>query len=187
MALPHHPPGEFWISSDSTDQSNQSVTDHYFCKSQYSLDIRTGLIDNTTEILMDQLTARCTKCHTLRDVSWFSFDGRRVSGHTPWCKPCLRAAQRLYRTGVGPGELEKLLHEQDGRCGICGATFGPEHPMRIDRTNGGAVRGLLCARCKVGVNTFQEDVERIRLAAEYLTPKNPPVSVTRKKTKTGIS
>ena len=41
--------------------------------------------------------------------------------------------------------------------------------MRIDRTSDGTVRGLLCARCKVGVNTFQEDVERIRGAVEYLS------------------
>jgi Recombination endonuclease VII len=117
---------------------------------------------------MDQLTAKCTKCHTFRDASWFSFDCRRVSGLTPWCKPCLRAAQRLYRTGLSPGEFEALLRDQDGKCGICGATFGQDHPMRIDRSRAGTVRGLLCARCKVGVNTFQEDVGRIRMAAEYL-------------------
>ena len=40
--------------------------------------------------------------------------------------------------------------------------------MRIDRTSDGAVRGLLCARCKVGVSTFQEDVGRMRWALEYL-------------------
>lgn len=118
---------------------------------------------------MDQLTAKCTKCNTLRDVSWFSFDGRRQNGRTPWCKPCLRAAQRLYRTGLTPDEFGKLLREQGGRCGICGNTFGPEHPMRIDRTGDGTVRGLLCARCKVGVNTFQEDIERVRGAVEYLS------------------
>jgi hypothetical protein len=118
---------------------------------------------------MDQLTAKCTKCNTLRDVSWFNFDGRRQSGHTAWCKPCLRAAQRLYRTGLTADEFENLLRQQEGKCGICPATFGPEHPMRIDRRQDGAVRGLLCARCKVGVNTFQEDVERIRGAVEYLS------------------
>lgn len=118
---------------------------------------------------MDQLTAKCTKCNTLRDVSWFSFDFRRRSGHTPWCKPCLRAAQRLYRIGLPPEQFEKLLRDQDGKCGICRATFGPDHPMRIDRTSAGAVRGLLCARCKVGVNTFQEDQGRVRRAAEYLS------------------
>lgn len=117
---------------------------------------------------MDQLTAKCTKCSTLRDVSWFSYDDRRRSGRTPWCKPCLRNAQRLYRTGLTPDDLEKLLREQDGRCGICLAAFGPDHPVRIDRSPDGAVRGLLCARCKVGVNTFQEDVERLRRAVEYL-------------------
>lgn len=117
---------------------------------------------------MDPVTAKCTKCNTLRDVSWFSFDFRRRSGHTPWCKPCLRNAQRLYRTSLTAEEFEKLLRDQDRRCGICRFTFGPDHPMRIDRTSAGAVRGLLCARCKVGVNTFQEDGERLREAVRYL-------------------
>lgn len=118
---------------------------------------------------MNQLTAKCTKCQTPRDVSWFSFDGRRRNGRTPWCKPCLRAAQRQYRTGLTVEEFGKLLREQDGRCGICRNTFGPEYPMRIDRTATGTVRGLLCARCKVGVATFQEDVSRLRGAVEYLS------------------
>jgi hypothetical protein len=118
---------------------------------------------------MDQLTAKCTHCNPPRDVSWFSFDFRRRSGRTPWCKPCLRAAQRLYRTGLTAEEFGKLLRDQDGKCGICLATFGPDHPMRIDRTRAGAVRGLLCARCKVGVNTFREDGERLRQAAKYLS------------------
>jgi hypothetical protein len=131
--------------------------------------MRNTLSNTTNETIMDQLTARCTKCHTLRDVSWFNFDSRRLSGRTPWCKPCLRAAQRLHRTGLAPEEYLRLLREQDGKCGICGAAFGPDHPMRIDRTPSGVVRGLLCARCKVGVATFQEDVERLRGAVEHLS------------------
>ncbi len=118
---------------------------------------------------MDQLTSKCAKCNTLRDVSWFNFDARRRSGHTPWCKPCLRAAQRLHRTGLTAEEYLSLLARQGGRCGICRVEFGPDHPLRIDRTQTGTVRGLLCARCKVGVATFQEDAERLRGAVEYLS------------------
>lgn len=118
---------------------------------------------------MDQLTAKCTKCHTLRDVSWFNNDIRRLSGRTPWCKPCLRAAQRLHRTGLTTQGYLDLLSRQEGRCGICRGEFGPDHPPRIDRTHAGAVRGLLCARCKVGVATFQGDVDRLRGAVGYLT------------------
>lgn len=49
-----------------------------------------------------------------------------------------------------------------------GAAFDADHPARIDRSAGGAVRGLLCPRCKVGVATFRDDVERLRSALEYL-------------------
>jgi hypothetical protein len=56
-------------------------------------------------------------------------------------------------------EFDRLLAEQDGRCRICQAKFDDDHPARIDRAADGRVRGLLCARCKVGVSTFQDDVD----------------------------
>jgi hypothetical protein len=130
---------------------------------------------------MDQLTAtpsttptkRCSKCGTHRDRSWFSRDWKRKDFRTPWCKPCLRAANRLRRTGLAQDEFDQLLADQKGCYGICQAVFetgpnpGPAAP-RIDSTPDGRVRGLLCARCKVGVSTFQDDVERLRAAVGYL-------------------
>jgi hypothetical protein len=117
---------------------------------------------------MDLIT--CTKCHEAHDPSWFSRDyrRRRKGYRTPWCKPCLRAASRLRRTGISQAEFARLLAEQDGCCGICQAWFDADHPARIDRAADGRVRGLLCARCKVGVSTFQDDVDRLRRAVGYV-------------------
>jgi hypothetical protein len=123
----------------------------------------------------------CTKCGTARDSSWFSRDYRRRSFRTPWCKPCLRAADRLRRIGLEPDAYDALWKRQHGGCGICRVPFGDDAPARIDRTDGGVVRGLLCPRCKVGVATFREDVDRFRVAVAYLTsqddsPINQPSS-----------
>jgi len=123
---------------------------------------------------MDLIT--CTKCHQSHDPSWFSRDyrRRRKGYRTPWCKPCLRAAARERRTGLAQEEFERLLADQGGSCGICQTVFetGPNPDAgsvpRIDRTADGSVRGLLCPRCKVGVRTFQDDLDRLRAAVAYL-------------------
>jgi hypothetical protein len=128
---------------------------------------------------MDQLTTqptkRCSKCGEDRDHSWFSRDWKRKDYRTAWCKPCLRAANRLRRTGLTPEEYDSLLATQSGRCGICQAQFDEAHPARIDRAADGRVRGLLCPRCKVGVSTFQDDVERLRAAVGYLAGCRHPI------------
>lgn len=126
---------------------------------------------------MDQLTRtkRCPKCRTDRDYSWFSRDRRRRDWRTAWCKPCLRAAQRERRVGITQAEFDAMLREQEGRCGICRTAFDADPAMpnpaavpRIDRTQSGIVRGLLCPRCRVGLATFRDDSMRLRHAATYL-------------------
>jgi hypothetical protein len=97
--------------------------------------------------------------------------GERLSH--PWCKPCLRAAARERRTGPAQEDFDRLLADQDGRCAICQTVFetGPNPGAgapRIDRAGDGRVRGLLCARCKIGVSTFQDDADRLRAAVGYL-------------------
>jgi Recombination endonuclease VII len=130
---------------------------------------------------MDLIT--CTKCHEQHDPSWFSRDyrRRRKGYRTPWCKPCLRAAARERRTGLTQEEFDRLLAEQDGRCGICRTVFetgpnpGPAAVPRIDRAADGRVRGLLCPRCKVGLSTFQDDADRLRAAVGYLAGCRHPI------------
>jgi hypothetical protein len=123
---------------------------------------------------MDLIT--CTKCHEAHDPSWFSRDyrRRRKGYRTPWCKPCLRAAARERRTGVTQDEFDRLMADQNGCCGICPTVFetgpnpDPAAVPRIDRAGDGRVRGLLCPRCKIGLSTFQDDVDRLRAAVGYL-------------------
>jgi hypothetical protein len=123
---------------------------------------------------MDLIT--CTKCHEAHDPSWFSRDyrRRRKGFRTPWCKPCLRAAARLRRTGLSQEEFDQLMADQGGCCGICLTVFesgpNPSPPAlpRIDRASDGTVRGLLCPRCKIGLSTFQDDVDRLRAAVGYV-------------------
>jgi hypothetical protein len=86
----------------------------------------------------------------------------------------LRAAARERRTGISQAEFDRVMAEQGGRCGICRTVFetgpnpGPAAVKRIERTVDGRVRGLLCPRCKIGVSTFQDDLDRLRAAVVYV-------------------
>src|SRR5215469_8057894 len=124
-----------------------------------TLEVSSRLTNSRKYEFMDQLTTKptikCTKCQTDRDPSWYPRDRRRRSWRTPWCRVCLL-------------ESDSLLAKQDGKCGICRVPFDDEIPARIDRSAVGAVRGLLCPRCKVGLSTFRDDLERLRAAVGYL-------------------
>jgi hypothetical protein len=127
-----------------------------------------GWSNTRNEDIMNELI-KCTKCREERDESWYPTDNRRRSSRTPWCRGCLRNASRLRRTGLDQDAYDALWKCQENRCAICRVPFDDNCPARIDRNAGGAVRGLLCPRCKVGVATFREDVDHFRAAVEYLT------------------
>ena len=61
-----------------------------------------------------------------------------------------------------------MRDRQGGRCLICGCV--PEKTLHIDHNHGtGAVRGLLCGKCNVGLGLFGDNPTRLERAAAYLS------------------
>lgn len=85
---------------------------------------------------------------------------------------CNTHRRRLARFGLTPGELDRLLQRQHGRCGICPArkpgTSSGEWCIDHDHVTG-QVRGLLCGRCNSGIGMLQDDPKIIAAAAQYVT------------------
>lgn len=85
---------------------------------------------------------------------------------------CNTHRTRLRRFGLTPGELERLLQRQRGRCGICRrkkpGTGSGEWCIDHDHVTG-QVRGLLCGRCNSGIGMLQDDPEILTAAARYVT------------------
>lgn len=76
-------------------------------------------------------------------------------------------AGRAYK--LQPGERERRLAEQQGRCAICGATEDAEG-LHIDHDHvTGRIRGLLCRACNIGLGFFRDDIMRLAKAAKYLS------------------
>lgn len=144
----------------------------------------------------EEILKICTKCGNGKPLSEFGSDKRRKDGLRIWCKTCTRkdnldryhrqddekrarhrwAARKsqIRKYGISVERYEEMWREQGGRCKICGDNIESHSPERhkvacIDHCHTtGAVRGLLCWHCNVGLGKFFDDVNRLSSAIEYL-------------------
>lgn len=86
-----------------------------------------------------------------------------------------RAWNLKKKFGISVQEYDLLLAKQGGVCAICGNKeshvykSGKPKELSVDHchTNGN-VRGLLCVKCNRGLGYFDDDIERINRAIDYL-------------------
>lgn len=86
---------------------------------------------------------------------------------------------RLRQMGITEEEIEKLYIEQNNCCAICLIPFsknearwsggsGRDKP-HIDHCHiSGKIRGILCRSCNLGIGHFQDKIEALEKAIEYL-------------------
>lgn len=72
--------------------------------------------------------------------------------------------------GMSPEDFAARLEKQGGKCAICDTTTpGGKGAFHIDHDHStGKIRGLLCHRCNVGLGQFQDNIDRLERAKEYL-------------------
>lgn len=78
--------------------------------------------------------------------------------------------QRLHRYGLTAAQYDALLLQQDKRCAIC-HTDDPGRMKNwcIDHCHTtGAVRGLLCQPCNLGLGGFRDNPAHLEAAIAYL-------------------
>lgn len=62
-----------------------------------------------------------------------------------------------------------MLVEQGNQCAICGKDFHQRKVPHVDHDHAtGVVRGLLCRACNIGLGKFEDNVEALRRAADYV-------------------
>lgn len=129
----------------------------------------------------------CVTCETWKPFAeyWRHSGGR--FGLRPQCKGCIRTGQSTWRKtpsakahsrrktlsqyGLTGEQYDAMFVEQGGLCTICRRL--PKGRLVVDHDHAtGAVRGLLCRRCNVGLANFDEQAEIIERAGRYL--KRPP-------------
>lgn len=60
-----------------------------------------------------------------------------------------------------------ILKEQNWKCAICGIQIDEAGCLDHNHATG-AVRGILCDDCNVGLGKFREDIRAIKSAANYI-------------------
>lgn len=76
-----------------------------------------------------------------------------------------------HRYGMSPSDLVALWESNDKGCHICSTPLSLDQ-VHIDHCHDtGAVRGVLCRECNVGIGMFKDDPELLLKASTYLVQK----------------
>lgn len=76
-----------------------------------------------------------------------------------------RRAKTLKRYSITVADYDIMLASQNGKCGICLS----ETKLVVDHDHDtGAVRGLLCSECNLGLGKFKDDLDLLKMAVKYV-------------------
>lgn len=83
--------------------------------------------------------------------------------------PLKRKGIKLKRYGLTVEEYYKLYTQQNNVCKICKRPCATGRELSVDHCHKtGKVRGLLCSKCNSALGGFEDNIEVILVAIEYL-------------------
>lgn len=140
------------------------------------------------------MSKACRKCNVVKPLDLFYTNNACKDKKDSWCKECksnlLKQARRdpekgdifryyrykgliKKRYGITVEQYEKMLHDQNGACAICktscehGKSFGKRLSIDHDHKTK-FVRGLLCQKCNKGLGLFNDNIEIMQSAIQYI-------------------
>lgn len=85
-----------------------------------------------------------------------------------YCLPCKSILKRMRKYKISEKEVADLVAKP---CEICDKQLAPGK-MAIDHCHAsGLVRGMLCQKCNVGLGYFNDSVDLLLSAIQYLLEK----------------
>lgn len=112
----------------------------------------------------------CRLCHEVKPLSEFYYrtDSKTYRSE---CKECVKARERLKKTGWSPEEYEYTWFKQKGKCAICGCELGTSRytkPAADHDHKTGKLRGILCTQCNTALGLMKDSPYRLESAIHYL-------------------
>ena len=139
---------------------------------------------------------RCISCLEWRGNNEFGANKQTQNGLAYYCKECAngrarknhsvryhssskykdakRSAYIKNRHGIDAETYEAMLAAQDYSCAICGVELSSRgHGTHLDHCHtSGKLRAMLCTNCNRGLGHFQDNVDFLESAIEYLRQHN---------------
>lgn len=138
------------------------------CRTCKSLLARESRLRNALKpIASIQLADTCASGHPLDPATVLIWSGEV---RCPQCRQQTIKKSRMKHYGITEDEYNELLERQDYRCCICEvefATLGTQ-PAIDHNHDTGAVRGLLCRPCNLGIGNLRDDLDNVQRAYKYL-------------------
>lgn len=108
------------------------------------------------------LNTYCRECSTIRMRAWRARNLEKV-------KVKERRGHLKRKYGITLEEYNQLLHDQDGKCKLCGREQRQNRALLVDHSHStGEVRGLLCEACNYAVYVVETFPEWTEQALTYL-------------------
>lgn len=172
------------IGSYRARDSSGSVKKFFKCKqcdNRFSVDavgdFKTNYRRSAAEAAIEK---RCRACRKIKPIDEFSLRSSLDTLRRPNCKECYCVQRAVHakgtlekKYGITESEYQQMLSFQGGVCAICKKRETHRNvkhrELSIDHCHvTGEVRGLLCAKCNLGIGHFLDDPELVLSAYEYL-------------------
>ena len=80
-----------------------------------------------------------------------------------------RNGQILSIYGIKMEVFEQMISLQNNKCAICNRAFTSRKHTHIDHNHAtGKIRQILCNKCNIGIGQFNDDINIMKLAINYL-------------------
>lgn len=116
----------------------------------------------------DGRAGKCKPCSAIYNKEWQARNPEKA--RESWKKAELKSRNplrdRARKYGLTRAELVAMIESAEGKCQICDRET---ERLAVDHChNSRKVRGLLCLQCNTALGSFEDDLERMQKAVEYV-------------------